>query len=304
MRFWKYVRVATAAGVFALVAQAASAQSFRPAFMHPDTLPAKKFARVLGIKMAYYDVGQGPTLVLVHGFGSEALFDWGSVIPSLAKTHRVLAIDEIGWGSSDKPQIDYSIQTWVDFLGEFLRTMHVNHYVLAGESLGGWIVANYTIQALSPGNTGEYALPKPDKLILEDAAGHKAIHSNGPPAVNGTIAGADSVKAIFFHKDWITPEFVRAAFSLKLQANDGFTQRSLRASTATDSEVVSGKLNQITIPTLVVWGANDAIVPLEDGKDFAAKIPNARLVLIPECGHVASMEQPKLFLDAVTSFLQ
>jgi pimeloyl-ACP methyl ester carboxylesterase len=304
VRLIKFARIFVVAMLAVIGAQALTAQSFKPMFMTPSQLPPKKFAPVLGVKMAYYDVGKGPVLVLVHGFGSEALFDWGSVILPLAKTHRVLAIDEIGWGSSDKPQIDYSIQTFVDFLGEFLRTQHIDHFALAGESLGGWIVANYTIQALAPSNTGKYAIPKPDKLILEDAAGHNAIHVNGPAQVSGTLADAAGIKMIFYHKDWITPELVHAAFALKLKANDGFTQRSVRTNAKMDSETVVGKLDGITIPTLVVWGGNDGVVPIADGKDYAAKIPNAKLVVVPECGHVASMEQPKAFLAAVSEFLK
>jgi pimeloyl-ACP methyl ester carboxylesterase len=82
---------------------------------------------VFGQKIAYYDMGTGPTIVLVHGFGSQARFDWGNVLLPLSAHHRVLALDQIGWGHSDKPAIDYSIQTFVDFLGEFLRVMKVEH---------------------------------------------------------------------------------------------------------------------------------------------------------------------------------
>ena len=272
--------------------------------MQASELPAQKFATVFGQKIAYYDVGHGPNLVLVHGFGSQALFDWGDVILPLAKTHRVIAIDEIGWGQSDKPAIDYSIQTFVDFLGEFLRVEHIDHFALAGESLGGWVVANYTIQALDAANTGAYAVPKPERLILEDAAGHNAIHGKGAPQVPGTLADAAGISVILYDKSRATPAFIREAYALKLKANDGNTQRSFRTSTKTDSETVVGKLDRITIPTLVVWGGNDGVVPIADGQDYAAKIPNARLVVIPECGHVSSMEKPDEFVAAVTPFLK
>jgi hypothetical protein len=74
----------------------------------------------------------------------------------------VIALDQIGFGGgSDKPFIDYSIQTYVDFLGEFLRTQNVHEFTLVGESLGGWISALYTIESLAPGNTSPNALPRP-----------------------------------------------------------------------------------------------------------------------------------------------
>ena len=158
-----------------LAAGSASAQTAGSLWADPAALPPQQTARVFGQRIAFYEAGTGPTLVLVHGFASQAAFDWGQVIPSLAQHYHVLALDQIGFGASDKPAIDYSIQTFVDFLGEFLRTRGVQHFTLAGESLGGWIAAAYTIQALGAENHGSYALPKPDRLILEDAAGHSSI---------------------------------------------------------------------------------------------------------------------------------
>jgi pimeloyl-ACP methyl ester carboxylesterase len=280
------------------------AQDPKPLLVAPGVLPPTKTALVFGQKIVYYEAGTGPTVVLVHGFGSSAMFDFGNVIMPLAKTHHVIALDQIGWGASDKPYIDYRIQTFVDFLGEFLRVKNVERFDLVGESLGGWIAAAYTIQALDPANTGKYALPKPSKLVLEDAAGHKAIHSDGPIPLSAAVADAAGVGVILYDKSRVTPEFVRQNFAVKLKANDGTTQRLLRANPKLESETVGDKLARITIPTLVVWGGNDAVVPLADGKDYAAKIPNAKLVIVPECGHVSSMEKPGDFLAAVVPFLK
>lgn len=291
--------------VVASLAGSMMAQAPEPLLVKPGVLPETKTALVFGQKIVYYDVGSGPTLVLVHGFGSQAMFDWGNVIMPLAKHHRVIAMDQIGFGQSDKPTIDYSIQTYVDFLGEFLRVMKVDRFALAGESLGGWIVAAYTIQALAPGNVGKYALAKPEKLILEDAAGHRAI---GGPGVGVAIAGslkeAAGVAAIFYDKSRVTEDFVRENFAVKLRANDGGTQRSLRGNAKLAGETVGDKLGGITIPTLVVWGGNDAVVPLADGQDYAAKIAGAKLVVVPECGHAASIEKPAEFVAAVEPFLR
>ena len=301
------VYVKRAFGVLCLAALcvlSVSAQEARSLFVPASELPAPKQVQVFGEKINYYDVGTGPVIVLVHGFGSQAYVDWGHVIKPLAAHHRVLALDEIGWGQSDKPYIDYDIQTFVDFLGEFLRTMHVQHFTLAGESLGGWTAANYTIQALSPENTGKYAMPKPDRLILEDAAGHKAFRSDGPSPLLSSLEDGYSIKSILYDKSLMTPEAARENFEIKIRANDGTTQRLFRANAKVDGEVVGDKIKSISIPTLVVWGGDDPIVPLADGKDYAAKIPGAKLVIIPHCGHAPSIERPEEFMKAVTPFLQ
>jgi pimeloyl-ACP methyl ester carboxylesterase len=274
-------------------------------YLEPETsLPPHRSVLVFGQKIVYYDAGTGPTLVLVHGFASQARFDWGKVIVPLSKHHRVIALDQIGFGGSDKPFIDYSIQTYVDFLGEFLRTLHIDKFDLAGESLGGWIVTNYTSEALAPTNTGIFALPKPTRLILEDAAGHTSLHSVLKTIpITGTLQSAGGVAVVFHDKSRITPEFIRENFIMKLKANDGMTERLLVANPETDKEVVGDKLPGITIPTLVVWGGDDQIVPLADGKDYAAKIPGAKLAIVPDCGHAPSLEKPKEFVDAVEGFL-
>ena len=133
-------------------ATAAAAKAPESLLMPESNLPMKKNVPVFGQRIAYYDTGSGPVVVLVHGFASEARFDWGNVILPLAKRHRVIALDQIGFGASEKPLIDYSIQTYVDFLGEFLRVLKVKEFTHVGQTLGGWISALYTIEALGPAN--------------------------------------------------------------------------------------------------------------------------------------------------------
>ncbi len=268
----------------------------------PSDLPAPQTAIVFGQHMVYYEAGEGPALVLVHGFGSQALFDWGRVIKPLAQNHRVIAVDQIGFGHSDKPFIDYRIQTFVDFLGEFLRIKGIKRFALAGESLGGWIVANYGIEALSPANKGAFALPVPDRLILEDAAGHATIPHT--MAVTASVQDSAGVAIVFHDKSLVNEDFIRRNWELKMQANDGETQRLLANNPALASELVTGKLGAIDIPTLVVWGGDDEVVPLTDGRDYAAKIPHSKLVIVQDCGHAPSLEKPREFVAAVEAFLR
>jgi pimeloyl-ACP methyl ester carboxylesterase len=273
-----------------------------PLLMPESRLPAKSSVPVFGQKIAYYDIGSGPVVVLVHGFGSQARFDWGNVLLPLSEKHRVLALDQIGFGSSDKPFIDYSIQTYVDFLGEFLRTLNIHEFTLAGESLGGWISALYTIESLAPENTGPYASPRPQRLILEDAAGMAALPT-GPIAIPGTLADAHGVAIVFHDKSRVTEEFVREDWAMQLKANDGFTKRSIWGNPKIATEVVSDRLAKITVPTLVVWGGSDELVPLAQGRAYAQGIPGAKLSIIPECGHGPSVEKPAEFLAVVLPFI-
>jgi pimeloyl-ACP methyl ester carboxylesterase len=269
----------------------------------PGALPPSKSVFVFGRRIVYYDVGSGSTVVLLHGFGSQAMSDWRRVIRPLSQGHRVIALDQIGFGESDKPLVDYSIQTFVDFLGEFLRTLGVKQFSLAGESLGGWIAASYSIQALAPGNTGQYALAKPERLILTDALGQSDLRSGSSHPIAGSLRESARISIIFHDKSRVTEDFVRHHFEIQLKTNDGATQRSLWSNPQLASEIVGDRLVDITIPTLIVWGANDEVIPLEQGREYAAKIPHAKLVIIPDCGHVPPLEKPEAFLSAVIPFL-
>jgi pimeloyl-ACP methyl ester carboxylesterase len=286
-----------------IVSQTVLAKEPVTPLVDPGALLPSKSVFVFGRRIVYYDVGSGSTVVLLHGFGSQAMSDWRRVIRPLSQGHRVIALDQIGFGESDKPLVDYSIQTFVDFLGEFLRTLGVKRFSLAGESLGGWIAASYSLQALAPGNTGQYALAKPERLILADALGQFDLRSGSSYPIAGSLRESAGIAIIFHDKSRVTDDFVRHHFEIQLKANDGATQRSLWSNPQLASEIVGDRLVDITIPTLIVWGANDEVIPLAQGREYAAKIPQAKLVIIPDCGHVPPIEKPEAFLSAVIPFL-
>ncbi len=290
--------------VLVLILSAAfTAIAQKPLMPADKDLPARKSIEVLGQKISYYDTGNGPVLVLVHGLGGQARFDFGNSLVALAKDHRVIAMDQIGFGESSKPEIDYSIQTFVVFLGQFLQQLKVHEFALAGESLGGWIVSQYTIQALDAGNVGPHALPRPSRLIIIDAAGLEPIHSKVTPGIAGAPDEMGVVRFIFYNKARVTDEFLRDYWVDKMQINDGYTIKSIMGNPRLEKEVVKDKLAKITIPTLVVWGANDDLLKPDEGRAYAAGIPGAKLTFIPECGHVPAAEQPEKFVAAVEEFL-
>ena len=273
-----------------------------------DDLPPRRSVELFGQRIEYYDMGSGPTVVLLHGLGTSAKVDWGACLTRLASHSRDLAPDQLGFGASAKPMIDYGIQTWVDFLGEFLRVEKARDFTLAGESLGGWVAVRYTAQALAaqasagPGSL----LPRPARLILVDAAGHRHLAEaivNGRPS-GLSLAGSKALLS-FIYSDPArsTDEAARTQFALSLSKGDGWTIHSLVSNKALADESVDDQLGQITIPTLVVWGADDHMVPLDDGRDFAARIPGAKLVVVPGSGHAPGIEKPGDLCAAMEQFL-
>src|SRR5437870_10866269 len=126
--------------------------------------PPDKTIAVFGQTIHYFDIGSGPVVVLLHGLGSRK-DDWLPVLEPMAQKYRLLVPDQIGFGRSDKPLLDYSVQTYVDFLNEFLRQLKVEKASLVGESLGGWIAALYVAEI----GGGAHLIPV-EKVVLVNTA--------------------------------------------------------------------------------------------------------------------------------------
>jgi len=266
-----------------------------PAFGQGQT-PDKTIA-VFGQTIHYWDVGVGPVVVLVHGLGSKKE-DWLPVIGPLSQKYRLLVPDQIGFGRSDKPLLDYSVQTYVDFLNELLRELRVEKASLVGESLGGWICGLYAAEI-----TGGAHLISVEKLVLVDAAGLK--QERPIPDLNpSSLAGMRALmQAVFYDTSWLNEDALRKIFADKLATHDSYTVHSLVNNPALASQRMDSQLANIKVPTLVLWGKQDSLLPIAAGERYAAGIPGAKLVSFDKCGHVPSTEKTEEFLAAVNGFL-
>jgi pimeloyl-ACP methyl ester carboxylesterase len=103
-----------------------------------------KFATFYGAKIHYVEAGNGAPLILIHGLADDVAV-WDSVIPPLAAKFRVIALDQIGFGRSDKPLLNYRVSTFVDFLDGFMSELKIERASLVGNSLGGWVAASFAL---------------------------------------------------------------------------------------------------------------------------------------------------------------
>ena len=259
--------------------------------------PTDKTIAVFGQTIHYWDLGSGPVVVLVHGLGSKKE-DWLPVIGTLSQKYRLVVPDQIGFGKSDKPLLDYSIQTYVDFLNELLRQLKVEKASLVGESLGGWICGLYAAEI----SGGAHLIPV-EKLVLVDAAGLK--QDKPIPDLNpSSLAGMRTMmQAVFFDTSWLNEDALRKIFTDKLATHDSYTIRSLLSNPALSAERMDNQLGNIKVPTLVLWGKQDNLLPIAAGEKYAAGIAGAKMVSFDKCGHVPGIEKTEEFLAAVNSFL-
>ena len=111
------------------------------------------------------------------------------------------------------------------------------------------------------------------------------------------------MQAVFYDTSWLSEEALRKVFADKLATQDGYTIRSLLSNPALRSEGMDNRLANIKVPTLVVWGKQDSLLPIAAAERYATGISGARLASFDKCGHVPAIEKTEEFLSAVNGFL-
>ncbi len=281
----RFLNIIVAATLIGCLSAVASAQMQASASV-------EKTAVVFGQNIRYLEAGQGPVVILLHGLGAVKEI-WLANIDVLSANYHVYALDQIGFGHSDKPMLDYEISTWVDFLQAFMQSQNITKATIVGNSLGGWIATEFTVQ--HPGMV--------DKLVLVDSAG---LAWQGSITVNLNPASVAETRALleslFYDKKMVTDQFVLQVFTNHMRNNDGYTiQRTLAGFAQPPFE--DDKLKSIHAPTLVVWGREDELIGADRAEKFHDGIAGSKLAVFDRCGHVPQLEKPDEFNRALLDFL-
>jgi pimeloyl-ACP methyl ester carboxylesterase len=273
----------------------------------------KQDVEIDGLPVRYLAGGEGPSLVLLHGAGDNAL-DWQWVMPTLAATHRVYAPDLPGSPDSARPAADYSPAFFERFVAAFVDALDIGRATFVGNSLGGLIALRL-------------ALSEPERagaLVLVDSAGlgravNPAFTSVNVPGLGEaalpfwrTPVGAyqrawGRTALLFAHPPGSVPrEWV--AEQCRLALSPGYLEAHLavlrtQVGFGGQREVLVDQLPLLEIPTLVVWGAGDRVFPESQARVAAARLQEGSLAVVPDCGHMPHVECPDRFLAALDDFL-
>ncbi len=252
--------------------------------------------------IAFTEQGSGPPVVLLHANPGDSR-DYGAIVPELAHSHRVIALDWPGYGSSPAPNPPSSASAilYADALEDFVGELGLDQAVFVGNSLGGFAATRL-------------AITNPDRvcaLVLVDSGGftkhnplsRRFCRIKGSEAVTRRSAGAFA--RLYLRK--------RTPLVKEIIARAGAGRRD-PATVAVDAAVwrsfidpahdLRDRAEAITAPTLLLWGSRDPVLPLRtDGRAAAAAIPGARLVAL-KTGHMPYAEDPDAFLAELTPFLK
>jgi pimeloyl-ACP methyl ester carboxylesterase len=274
--------------------------------------PDSQFVEVNGLDLHVKTLGQGePVFLLLHGFGSS-LYSWQAVMEPLSQQGTVIAFDRPGFGLTERPlewegQNPYSPEAQVELALGLLDHFGVHQAILVGNSAGG-TVAMQVAQAHPERVSG---------LILVDPA----VYSGGgtPAWVRPLLAtpqmrrlgplvarqiqtrGPELIELSWHNPDLITPEML-ARYQKPLQV-ENWDRALWEFTLASRASGLAEKLDQFNLPVLVVTGDDDRVVPTAESVRLASELPNARLAVIADAGHVPHEEKPAAFMEAVSSFL-
>ncbi|HEY6423386.1 MAG TPA: alpha/beta hydrolase [Pseudonocardiaceae bacterium] len=272
-----------------------------------------RFRTVHGYRRAFRMAGEGPALLLIHGIGDSS-DTWRQVIPALARRHRVIAPDLLGHGASDKPRADYSVAGYANGMRDLLSVLGVDRVTLVGHSLGGGVAMQFAYQfpdrterlvLVSTGGLGPEVSPL---LVLASLPGADLLLSllqlpgmrlQGQLVVallrwldTGLGIDAADVMKVF---DSLPDPTARRAFLRTLRA---VVDRRGQAATMLDRCYLTRGM-----PTLLVWGARDVILPLHHAWTAHLAMPGSQLEVFERAGHFPFHTDPERFVAVLEGFL-
>ena len=265
-----------------------------------------------GERVAYRDAGAGEALLLIHGMaGSSAT--WRAVIPQLSKKYRVVAPDLLGHGESAKPRGDYSLGAFAALLRDLLDELGISRATVVGQSLGGGVAMQFTYQhrnycqrlaLISSGGLGPdlnwilRILSAPGaELVLPIVAPRPVLNVGNKLGSWLTSAGVQSPRA---------SEMWSAYSSLADQQTRQAFLRTLRSVVDYRGQAVSalGKIHvSHGLPTLLIWGEEDRIIPVAHGRAAHDAVPGSRLEVLAGVGHFPHVESPAAVVDILDDFI-
>lgn len=258
----------------------------------------EKFLQIDGHKIRYLESGSSKnTLVLIHGLGASAE-RWGKVVPLFSDSFHVVVPDLIGFGYSDKPTIDYTPDLFSEFLEKFFIATGIERPNIVGSSLGGQISVEYAsihsqeiekLVLVSPAGMMKQSTPALDAYIMAALYPNELSAKNAFELMEGSGKSVDDNTVNGFIERMQLPNAKLAFMSTVLGLKN--------------SKSLAPKLESISIPTLIIWGANDPVIPINYADDFVSAIQDCRFYRMDGCGHTPYVEDPHTFAAKVLEFL-
>lgn len=262
-----------------------------------------EYIDIQGIKVHFYAQGEGEALLLVHAPGQSA-YAWRHNIEKLAERYFVIALDMIGYGYSDRPEITYSIEENSEFLLAFLNAMRIKSTHIAAMGAGAIYALDFMVHY--PDRVDKAVCIAPGGVTPKFPLAIRMLKTGGMSRLGAMALGQRAVESMLhecvFDQTCLTEQDVENYFEpLDSRQAREVVKRSV-ANFNLD-EVVS-RLRLMPHNVLFVWGSEDRWRPLELSEVYKAAVENSQMLLIRNCGHLCNEEKPEKFNEAVLEFLK
>jgi abhydrolase domain-containing protein 6 len=255
-----------------------------------------------GHRWSYYEGGQGPTVVLIHGFtGSKE--NWLQFARFLTPTHRVIIPDLPGWGESQRIDgEDYDVRAQAQRLGTFIEALKLDRIDLVGHSMGGHIVGVYA---------ADHSAALHSLALVDNAGVHftendfaRRVLAGATPFNVSTVAELDAfLNELFVHPPWLPARLKQVLVDRNI-AGHAFHERLLaQLRMGPDAFLLESRLPDIQAPTWVFWCRADRLLDVSSVDTIKAQLPGIESTIIDECGHMPMMEVPQPMANAYLEFL-
>jgi len=263
------------------------------------------------VKLAVHEKGRGDPIVLIHGLGASS-YTWHKIAPELARTHRVIAIDLKGFGQSDKPlDARYSIQDQARLIEDYILRNGLRGATLVGHSYGGGVALAVALRLMDGGKTNV------NRLVLIDSVAYRQplpfffrllrtpiIGEIGLSLVPPEVQMQQALSIAYYEDGKVTEETIKNyADALHTEGGRHALLHTINSLDPEQADEISKRYKSLKLPTLVLWCRQDKIVPLRLGLRLTRDLPNARMEVRHDCGHIPHEEQPEWTLKAMRSFL-
>lgn len=267
--------------------------------------------QIEGNTIFYVVKGEGKPLLLIHGYGAGS-WVWEKQIDVLFRNYKVYALDIIGYGYSDRPRIEYTPETYIHFLRDFMDGLEIERATLIGNSMGGGIA--WAMAALFPKRVEKLILidcvpPDVLKQVRNESFRILAVVKDVPllPYFVMASRNKNSIKRILqeclFDRRLITPELLNRQVELiRFKGSAWVLYSTLKH--AKDTSKMGDYLSLINHPTLLIWGEQDLVFPPSVGEDLHRAIKGSELSIIKRSGHIPMWENPEEVNQVILDFLK
>ena len=264
-----------------------------------------KFIEIEGMNVHYRDEGEGEVILLIHGTGAS-LHTWDKWTDELKKKYRVVRLDLPAYGlTGPHPKNKYSIPDYSNFLNSFTESLGIKNFILAGNSLGGAIAWYYAsehkekVKLLSLLNPGGFSNTNDDSPLVFKLA-RAPIIKDILRYVTPRFFVKNTLKEVYYDKSKLTNNKIDTYRDMILRENN---RESFITRSALKPKDHTGRLQLITAPTQILWGNEDAWIPVENAVLFEKFIPITRVDIMKKTGHIPMEERPFESLELLYNFI-